>query len=117
MDKFRNILQYFFGELNFLCNTVKFVFFPPQPTGDSCRFNINSPLALDDIEDQGLSGDFRIHIGLFGNGTIGLPVNNFITASVAVVVESFSFVFVAFTDPNGDSFIIGVGRCMYVSAN
>lgn len=54
----------------------------------------NIPLALDDIENLEYHGKFRIDFG-----------QNFITASAAVVVESFFFVFVAFTDSDGDSFI------------
>ena len=58
------------------------------------------PLALDDIDNQILGSDVRINLGALNQ--------NFITASVAVAVESFSFVFVAYTDRNGDSFTIGV---------
>lgn len=60
----------------------------------------NPPQALDDIESQTLGSDIRIDLGASNQ--------NFITASVAVAVESFSFVFVAYTDTNGSSFTIGV---------
>ena len=60
-----------------------------------------SPLALDDFERVIFNGEHKISLGSSQNP-------NYITASVAVVVDSFSFIFVAFTELSGDSFIIGV---------
>ena len=57
------------------------------------------------IDGQSLVGDFRVHLGQLPLGRI---ITNFITASVAVVMNSFSLVFIAYTDPNGDYFIAGV---------
>ena len=59
---------------------------------------------MDDFDNERtmLTGDFKINLGSQNL--------NFITASVAVVVDSYSFIFVAFIDPSGDSFIIGVRR-------
>ena len=54
---------------------------------------------------QRLDGDFEVHVGQL---PLRQVANNFITASVAVVVDSFSLVFIAYTDPNGDHFIVGV---------
>ena len=73
-----------------------------------CHFNVtsnNQPLALDHFENLTYKAEPRASINLEGN---------FITASAAVTMESFSLVFVAFLDENGDSFIIGVSKCMYV---
>ena len=56
--------------------------------------------ALDDIDTLRLEGDFRISHG----GTN----QNFITASAAALIDSISFVFLAYTDRTGDTFIIGV---------
>lgn len=39
---------------------------------------------------------------------LGQPNQNYITASVAVALGNFSFVFVAYIDGNGGSFITGV---------
>ena len=71
-----------------------------QSTSEVCHFVAGSPLALDDFEVIEFVGNFKVNFG-FEN-------SNFITASIAIIVESFSFVFVAFLDPSGDSFIIGV---------
>ena len=72
-----------------------------------CHFNVtnnNQPLALDHFENFTYKAEPRISINLRGN---------FITASAAVTVESFSLVFVAFLDENGRSFIIGVSSVFY----
>ena len=59
------------------------------------------PLALDDIKNQLINVHFRISIGLHTN-----PY--FITASTTVVMDSFSFIYLAFVDGNEESFVIGV---------
>ena len=57
-------------------------------------------------DSQELNGDFRIHLG---HAPLSLELfYNFITASVAVVLDSFSLVFIAYTDPNGVFWIVGV---------
>ena len=71
-------------------------FFQPL---NNCHFMTSSPSALDDIETNVLNEIFTINLH-----------NNFITASTAVVVESFSFVFVAFINENNSSFIVGVSQ-------
>ena len=68
-----------------------------QHTENICRFSTSVPLALDDIENLLYNGKLQINLR-----------HNFITASVAVVIDSFSFVFVAFTSVNGSSFVTGV---------
>ena len=68
-----------------------------QPAQNTCQFRSSIPLALDDIDSLHYNGRFQIHL-----------VQKFITSSVAVVLESFSFVFVSYTDINGSSFIAGV---------
>ena len=69
-----------------------------------CHFGSNVP-ALDEFEslDLRVSGDLRIVAG----NTVNL---NFITASVGALFESFSLVFLAYTDRNGDSYIVGVSN-------
>ena len=64
-----------------------------------CQFGSVSPPALDDIVNKNIHGELRIKLGI--------PNRNFITASVAVVVDSFSLVFVAYVNTSGN-FIIGV---------
>ena len=59
------------------------------------------PLALDDIENQILNVHFRISIGMHTNP-------HFITAATTVMMDSFSFVYLAFIDGNDESFVIGV---------
>lgn len=68
-----------------------------QPSQDSCHFKTNGPLALDDIENLHLNGRFQIDVG-----------QNFITSSVVVTVDEFSFVFLAITNVTGSPFIYGV---------
>ena len=74
-----------------------------QPTPDRCQFNIAPPRALGDA-GQGstteLGSDVRINLGATNQ--------NFITASVAVTIANFSFVYAAYTSNNGDHFITGV---------
>ena len=72
--------------------------FSIQPSENVCHFNTSTPLALDDIDYQ-YHGKLQINLG-----------HSFITASVAVIVDSFSFIFVAFTNINGSSFVTGVSR-------
>ena len=55
---------------------------------------------MDDIENLLYTGDFRINHGAIAN--------NFITASVAALFDSFPLVFLAYTDTSGDSYVIGV---------
>lgn len=67
-----------------------------------CHFSVTNreqPLALDDFENMnpGVDGVHAISLG-----------RNFISASLAVIVESISLMFVAFTDEDGNSFLIGV---------
>jgi hypothetical protein len=69
-----------------------------------CQFGSLSPPALDDIANKNLLGEFRINLGT--------PNRNFITASVAVIVDSFSLVFVAYMNTSG-SFITGVSSCCF----
>ena len=57
---------------------------------------------MDNIETLEYVGDFRINHGAVAN--------NFITASVAALFDTFSLVFLAYTDVNGDSYIIGVSK-------
>jgi hypothetical protein len=74
-----------------------------QPTQDSCQFNIAPPRALDDVGRGSvviLGSDVRINLGVTNQ--------NFITASVAVTIANFSFVFAAYTNNGGDHFITGV---------
>ena len=52
-----------------------------------------------------LGGDIRIDLGQ--------PNENFITASVAAVVDSFLLVFVGYTNGNGVSYISGVCLLYY----
>jgi hypothetical protein len=68
-----------------------------QPTESICHFATSIPLALDDIENLQYNGKLGINLG-----------HNFITASVAVEMDSLSFIFVAFTNANGSSFVTGV---------
>lgn len=76
-------------------------FFQPL---NSCQFETSPYSALDDVENNILHENF----------TINLPFNNFITASTAAVVGSFSFVFVAFIDESYSSFITGVSQFGYI---
>ena len=76
---------------------IDFCFKLIQQTENICRFSTSVPLALDDIENLLYNGKLQINLR-----------HNFITASVAVVIDSFSFVFVAFTSVNGSSFVTGV---------
>ena len=66
---------------------------------------VSEPPALDDIQD--MDG-----IMLFSAARINLDVN-FITALTATAVDSFSFVFVAYTDRNGNSFLSGVSSYIF----
>ena len=61
-----------------------------------CSFGI-PPQALDDVENLTSFGDLRIDHG-----------SNFITASVAALVESFSFMLLAYIDESDNSYIIKV---------
>ena len=74
-----------------------------QPTQNNCQFNIAPPRALDDV-GQGseviLGSDVRVDLGMTNQ--------NFITASVAVTIRNFSFVFAAYTSNSGEHFVIGV---------
>ena len=70
-------------------------------SADICQFGSLSPPALDDIVNKNLGGEYRINLG-----------RNFITASVAVIVDSFSLVFVAYVNTSG-SFIAGVSNCLF----
>lgn len=74
---------------------------PFMQATDMCHFTSPVPLALDDIENQILNVDFRISIGVRTNP-------HYITASTTVIVDSFTFVFLAFIQANGESFVIGV---------
>ena len=67
-----------------------------------CNLGDNVP-ALDEFEslDLRVPGDLRIVAG----NTVNL---NFITASVGALFESFSLVYLAYTDRNGGSYIVGV---------
>ena len=47
--------------------------------------------------------DFRISVGMHTNP-------HFITASTKVMVDSFSFIYLAFIDGNNESFVIGVSE-------
>ena len=70
-------------------------------TSNSCHFEFiaTSPLALDNFET------------LFYNERRIVDLrSNFITASVAISVESVSFIILAYTNINGSSFIIGVSE-------
>ena len=71
-------------------------------SADICQFGSVSPPALDDIVNKNLQGEFRIDVGI--------PNRNFITASVAVAVDSFSLMFIAYVNTSG-SFITGVSSC------
>ena len=71
---------------------------------DMCQFGPVSPPALDDIANKNLLGELRVDLGI--------QSRNFITASVAVAVDSFSFVFVAHVNTSG-SFITGVSGCCF----
>ena len=64
------------------------------------------PLALDEADNITHVVTGTQAVLLVGQG----DQQNFITAMTAAIMESFSFVFVAYTDPNGDSFIIGVSN-------
>ena len=63
----------------------------------------------------------NISFPLVGNVTIDLsqpggnivPRGNFVTASAAAIVESFLFVFVAYFDGNGVSYISGVSVLLF----
>ena len=68
-------------------------------------FNVNPP-ALDDFENENFRINGRYLVNL-GRNQFSI-ISNFITATTGVVVDSFSFVFVAYVDPNGDSYVIGV---------
>ena len=59
------------------------------------------PLALDDIKNQLVNVDFRISVGIHTNP-------HFITASTTLMVDLFSFIYLAFVDGNEESFVIGV---------
>ena len=78
-----------------------------QQSSKVCNFmtTSNVPLALDEADDiiHGVAGTPVVFLGVEGQ-------DNFITAMTAALVETFSFAFVAFTDPNGDSFITGVSN-------
>lgn len=70
-----------------------------------CHFSITKseqPLALDDFENLYINRIHEIHLG-----------QNFITASVASLLDSLLLVFTAVLDGNGSSFIIGVSRLYY----
>ena len=73
-----------------------------QPTQDNCQFTTQAslPQALDDIDNLASSASALIDLGATNQ--------NFITASVAVTVGNFSFVFVAYTSNNGDHSVTGV---------
>ncbi|MGJ8945909.1 hypothetical protein AB9K17_23760, partial [Salmonella enterica subsp. enterica serovar Kentucky] len=58
------------------------------------------PRALDDISNLEVTSGSWINLGVTNK--------NFITASIAVVVGNFSFVFAAYTNNNGEHFITGV---------
>ena len=60
---------------------------------------------MDDFDDTTYRIDGRHLVNL---GVNQVTVRNFITATTAVIVDSFSFVFVAYVDLIGDSYIIGV---------
>lgn len=70
-----------------------------QPSENVCHFITGTPLALDDVENLQYNGEVQINLR-----------HSFITASVAVVVDTFSFIFVAFTNVDGSSFVTGVSR-------
>ena len=74
-----------------------------QSSQNNCSFNTPSaiPPVLDDVEDMNfmLSSAERINLDV-----------NFITALTAAVVDSLSFVFVAYTGTNGISFLSGVSN-------
>ena len=86
-----------------------------QATQDICHFDISGddiPPALDDITNttHGLTGNRPVFPG---SGS----AQNFITAMTAAVVDSFSFIFIAFIDPNGNNLITGVSTsvmCWYI---
>ena len=73
-----------------------------QPSQDNCRFITPSevPRALDDIDNLGQATGARINLGTTNQ--------NFITASVAVAIANFSFIFAAYTNNNGEHFVTGV---------
>ena len=71
-----------------------------------CQFGPVSPPALDDVVNKNIRGEFRINLGI--------PNRKFITASAAVIVDSFSLVFVAYVNTNG-SFITGVSSCCFTA--
>ena len=80
-----------------------------QPTQDSCQFNIAPPRALDDVQQDSvviLGSD--IHVDL------GMTNQNFITASVAVTIGNFSFVFAAYTSNSGQHFVTGVRNILAI---
>ena len=73
-----------------------------QLTQDSCQFNIAPPRALDDVGRGSVvivGSDVRVDLG---------ANLNFITASVAVTLAGFSFVFAAYTSNSGENFVTGV---------
>ena len=86
------------------------VLFPyhSQSSQNICSFNtpIATPPVLDNVED--------VNFILSSTARINLYVN-YITASTAAVVDSFSFVFVAYTDRNGNHFLSGVSTLIFHS--
>ena len=73
-----------------------------QQSQDRCQFNTFPPRALDDVSSLELFSGIKINLGVTNQ--------NFITASVAVTVANFSFVFAAYTNNNGDHFVTGVRK-------
>ena len=82
-----------------------------QSSQNICSLNppVGTPPALDNINVQTMGG-----IMLSSDTRINLD-SNLITASTAAVVDSFSFVFVSFTDSNGISFLSGVSTIIIFS--
>jgi hypothetical protein len=77
-----------------------------QSPNNICQFGSLSPPALDDVANKALGSESRINLGT--------PTRNFITASVAVIVDSFSLMFVAYVNTTG-SFVTGVSSCCFTA--
>ena len=80
-----------------------------QPTQDNCQFNIAPPRALDDVGRGSvvtLGSDVKVDLGMTNQ--------NFITASVAVTIGNFSFVFAAYTSTSGEHFMTGVRNILAI---
>ena len=70
---------------------------------------------MDDVDvTPRLTANRVVNLGLATPDSVSVTEQNFISAMTAAVVETFSFVFVAFTDANRDNFIMGVSACLLI---